>query len=221
MHLPWFNCRSGAESSTSTTQSKGSIMTASKKVAKKVVTVKAPKITTAWNNVCAVSDKSEAQIVEAIVNLHNVLTTESRLSVADKKKYIKGLEDAGKVSSFIKASHVPAIPTWINFRKVHKGFSALPVAKQLSTAMASYDILGVGKGEQQKSLETLVKEIATVRKAKQSPKPAKSGTPKKDKDALGDILAYFTALNVAKLTDAEKDTLCEIEATVSNLMASA
>jgi hypothetical protein len=197
-------------------------MTASKKVAK-VVIVKAPKITSAWNNVCEVSNKSEAQIVESIVNLHNVLTTESRLSVADKKKYIKGLEDAGKVSSFIKASHVPAIPTWINFRKVHKGFSALPVAKQLSTAMASYDILGVGKGEQQKSLESLVKEIATVRKAKQAPKPAKgkATTPKKDKDALADILAYVTALDMAKLSEDEKDTVAEIHAVLDNAMASA
>lgn len=197
-------------------------MTASKaSKAKAVVIVKAPKITTAWNNVCEVSNKSEAQIVESIVNLHNVLTLESRLSVADKKKFIKGLEDAGKVSSFIKASHVPAIPTWINFRKVHKGFTALPVAKQLSTAMASYDILGVGKGEQQKSLETLVKEIATVRKAKQSPKPAKSGTPKKDKDTLADILAYFNGLDMSKLNDDQRDQIAEIHAVLENSMASA
>jgi len=195
-------------------------MTASKKAPKQVVIVKAPKITSAWNNVCEVSNKSEAQIVESIVNLHNVLTLESRLSVADKKKFIKGLEDAGKVSSFIKASHVPAIPTWINFRKVHKGFSALPVAKQLSTAMASYDILGVGKGEQQKSLESLVKEIATVRKAKQSPK-AKAGTPKKSKDTLGDILAYFTALDINTLTEEQKDTVAEIHAVIENAMVSA
>jgi hypothetical protein len=196
-------------------------MTASKKAPKQVVIVKAPKITTAWNNVCEVSNKSEAQIVESIVNLHNVLTLESRLSVADKKKFIKGLEDAGKVSSFIKASHVPAIPTWINFRKVHKGFSALPVAKQLSLAMASYDILGVGKGEQQKSLETLVKEIATVRKAKQAPKPAKAGTPKASKNPLGDILAYFTALDMNTLTEEQKDTVAEIHAVIENSMASA
>jgi len=195
-------------------------MTASKKAPKQVVIVKAPKITSAWNNVCEVSNKSEAQIVESIVNLHNVLTLESRLSVADKKKFIKGLEDAGKVSSFIKASHVPAIPTWINFRKVHKGFTALPVAKQLSTAMASYDILGVGKGEQQKSLESLVKEIATVRKAKQSPK-AKAGTPKKSKDTLGDILAYFTALDINTLTEEQKDTVAEIHAVIENAMVSA
>jgi hypothetical protein len=196
-------------------------MTASKKVAKQVVIVKAPKITTAWNNVCEVSNKSEAQIVESIVNLHNVLTLESRLSVAEKKKFIKDLEDAGKVSSFIKASHVPEIPTWINFRKVHKGFQLLPIAKQLSLAMASYDILGVGKGEQQKSLESLVKEIATVRKAKQAPKPAKAGTPKASKNPLGDILAYFTALDMNTLTEEQKDTVAEIHAVIENSMASA
>jgi len=203
-------------------------MTASKKVAKQVVIVKAPKITSAWNNVCEVSNKSEAQIVESIVNLHNVLTLESRLSVADKKKFIKGLEDAGKVSSFIKASHVPAIPTWINFRKVHKGFTALPVAKQLSTAMASYDILGVGKGEQIKagkestSLENLAKAISVTRKAKvTSNTPASSKPAKKDKDALGDILAYVTALDMSKLSEDEKDTVAEIHAVLDNAMASA
>lgn len=197
-------------------------MTASKKVAKQVVIVKAPKITSAWNNVCEVSNKSEAQIVESIVNLHNVLTLESRLSVADKKKFIKGLEDAGKVSSFIKASHVPAIPTWINFRKVHKGFSALPVAKQLSTAMASYDILGVGKGEQQKSLESLTKEIATVRKAKQAPKAkASASASKASKNPLEDILAYFTALDINTLTEEQKDTVAEIHAVIENAMVSA
>jgi hypothetical protein len=206
-------------------------MTATKKAPKAVVIVKAPKITSAWNNVCEVSNKSEAQIVESIVNLHNVLTLESRLSVADKKKFIKGLEDSGKVSSFIKASHVPAIPTWINFRKVHKGFSALPVAKQLSIAMASYDILGVGQGEQIKaskentSLENLSKAISVTRKAKVS--KGKEGTTKPAKakatnaDTLKSILAYFTGLDTDTLTEDEKDTVAEIHAVLDNAMASA
>lgn len=206
-------------------------MTASKaSKAKAVVIVKAPKITSAWNNVCEVSNKSESQIVEAIVNLHNVLTLESRLSVADKKKYIKGLEDSGKVSSFIKASHVPAIPTWINFRKVHKGFSALPVAKQLSTAMASYDILGVGKGEQIKngegstSLENLAKAISVTRKAKQSPKAKGASAPKAkatNADTLKSILNYFSSLDVDTLSEDEKDSIAEIHAVIENAMASA
>jgi hypothetical protein len=197
-------------------------MTATKKVAKQVVIVKAPKIVTAWTNVCKVSNKSEQEIFASIVNLHEVLTNESRLSIADKKKFIKGLEDNGQVSSFIKASHVPAIPTLMNLRKLHKEFASLPIAKQLSTAMASYDILGVGKGEQQKSLESLTKEIATVRKAKQAPKAKGSASASKgSKDTLGDILAYFTALDMNTLTEEQKDTVAEIHAVIENSMASA
>jgi len=197
--------------------------TASK--APKTVTISAPKIVTAWTGVCTTSAKSENEIVKAIENLHDVLTLESRLSVSDKKKFIKNLEDGGKVSSFIKASHVPAIPTWVNLRKLHKDFKALPIAKQLSVAMASYDILGVGKGEQIKSLDALTKEISTVRKAKTSKaKESGSSTPKKAKtnaDTLTSILNYFTGLDTDTLSEDEKDTLAEIHAVLDNAMASA
>ena len=193
--------------------------------APKTVTISAPKIVTAWTNVCTVSDKSEQEIFASIVNLHEVLTNESRLSITDKKKFIKNLEDAGKVSSFIKASHVPAIPTLMNLRKLHKDFKSLPIAKQLSVAMASYDILGVGKGEQIKTLDALVKEISTVRKAKTSKAKEGSTTPKKAKatnaDTLNSILNYFTGLDTDTLTEDEKDMLAEIHAILDNAMASA
>ena len=207
------------------TQSKGNIMTASKKASKQVVVIKAPKIVTAWANVCKVSNKSEQEVFASIVNLHEVLTNESRLSVADKKKFIKGLEDNGQVSSFIKASHVPAIPTLMNLRKLHKEFASLPIAKQLSTAMASYDILGAGKGEQIKTLDALTKEISTVRKAKVAKGKEGSTTPKKEKatnaDTLKSILNYFTGLDVDTLSEDEKDAIAEIHAVIENAMASA
>jgi hypothetical protein len=200
-------------------------MTASKTTkAPKEITIKAPKIVTAWQGVCTTSKKSEDEIVKAIENLHSVLTLESRLSVADKKKFIKKLEDGGAVSSFIKASHVPAIPTWINFRKLHAGFKALPIAKQLSVAMASYDILGVGKGEQIKTLDALTKEISTIRKAKVAKAKEGSTTPKKAKtnaDTLASILNYFTGLEIESLTEDEKDAIAEIHAVIENAMASA
>jgi hypothetical protein len=202
---------------------KGHDMTTSPK-APKTVTISAPKIVTAWQGVCTTSAKSENDIVKAIENLHSVLTLESRLSVTDKKKFIKNLEDAGKVSSFIKASHVPAIPTWMNLRKLHAGFKALPIAKQLSVAMASYDILGVGKGEQIKTLDALTKEISTVRKAKTSKAKEGSTTPKKAKtnaDTLASILNYFAGLDIDTLTEDEKDAIAEIHAVIENAMASA
>ena len=198
------------------------------KAPKQVVVIKAPKIVTAWNLVCKASGKAEGDIVKVIESLHDTMTNESRLSVADKKKFIKGLEESGRISSFISSSHVAALPTWITLRSLHADFKALPLHKQLSTASASYDLLGSGNGEQIKTMEALTKEIATVRKAKQAPKKTQSTkesktpkAPKTEGETLADILAFFTALNVAKLDESEKDILADIEATVANLMANA
>ena len=193
-------------------------MSASKK-AKNTVTIKAPKLATAWNNVCATSAKSESEIIKSVENLSATMVLESRLSVRDIQKFIK---DTGKVSAFVSTSHVPALPTWSKLRALHADFKALPLAKQLSTASASYDLLGAGKGEQIKTLEALTKEIATVRKAKntKSNEP-KSAKEKKVKDTFGDILAFFTALDFSKLSETEKDKVAEIHAVLDNEMANA
>ncbi len=151
------------------------------------------------------------------------MVLESRLSVTEQKKFIKGLEDAGKVSSFVKSSHAPALPTWSKLRALHADFRALPIAKQLSTASASYDLVGAGKGEQIKTLDALTKEIATIRKAKND----KSATPKTDKpakapkNALADMLAYFTALDFSSLDESQKDLIAEINAVLESKMANA
>jgi hypothetical protein len=151
------------------------------------------------------------------------MVLESRLSVADQKRFIKGLEDAGKVSSFVKSSHAPALPTWSKLRALHAEFRALPIAKQLSTASASYDLLGAGNGEQIKSLDALQKEIATVRKAKngKSAKAPKDKTAKAPKDTLAEILAYFTALDFAGLSETQQDQIAEINAVLEGKMINA
>ena len=205
----------------------------SKKITSKPVTITAPKITTAWVNVCATSGKAENDIVKAIENLSAVLVLESGLSVADMKTVIKA---TGKESSFIKVSHVPALPTWSKLRALHGDFKALPIAKQLSTAMSSYDILGAGVGEQIKAgvdeftgepisaTENLQREISRVRKAKQSQTP-KSDTPAKSakvsKNPLVEILAYFTALDVSALSEQDKGALAEIQFIIEDKMANA
>jgi hypothetical protein len=199
---------------------------ATKSTSKKapVVTIKAPKIVTAWNGVCVTSTKSENEIVKAIENLSATLVLESRLSVAEQKKFIKGLEDNGITSSFVKSSHAPALPTWSKLRALHKDFVALPIAKQLSTASASYDLLGSGKGEQIKTLDALQKEIATIRKAKADKSKGEKSTPAKakaPKDTLKDILAFFTALDTSILEDAQLDTIAEIHAVLEDKMANA
>lgn len=151
------------------------------------------------------------------------MVLESRLSVTEQKKFIKGLEDAGKVSSFVKSSHAPALPTWSKLRALHADFRALPIAKQLSTASASYDLVGAGKGEQIKTLDALQKEIATIRKTKN----AKNTTPKEDKpakapkNALADMLAYFTALDFSTLTESQQDTVSDIHAVLEEKMINA
>lgn len=187
-------------------------MTKAKNTKATPVKISAPKIVTAWTKVCATSAKSENEIIASIENLSAVLVLESGLSVADMKKVIK---ETGKESSFIKASHVPALQTWSKLRTLHADFKALPIAKQLSTAMASYDILGAGKGETFKTLDILTKEISTIRKAKQS-KSAKSETPKSGKakktvrETLESILAFANSLDAESITEDDFDILLEI-----------
>jgi len=167
-------------------------MTTAKK-AKNTVVIKAPKLATAWANVCATSAKSETDIIKSVENLSATMVLESRLSVRDIQKFIK---DTGKVSAFVSTSHVPALPTWSKLRALHADFRALPLAKQLSTASASYDLLGSGKGEQIKTLDALTKEIATVRKTKNT----KSAEPKESKGK-----------KVVTIADAIKSTIALIE----------
>jgi hypothetical protein len=198
-------------------------MAKSTKAPKSVVVIKAPKLTSAWVSVCSTSAKSESEIIKAIENLSATMVLESRLTSTEQKKFIKGLEDGGKVSSFVKSSHAPALPTWSKLRALHADFRALPIAKQLSTASASYDLLGSGNGEQIKTLEALTKEIATMRKAKND----KAKTPKEDKpakapkNALADMLAYFTALDFSSLDESQKDLIAEINAVLESKMANA
>lgn len=198
-------------------------MSKSTKAPKSAVIIKAPKLTSAWVSVCSTSKKSEDEIVKAIENLSATMVLESRLTSTEQKKFIKGLEDAGKVSSFVKSSHAPALPTWSKLRALHADFRALPIAKQLSTASASYDLLGAGKGEQIKTLDALTKEIARERKEKNN----KAKTPKEDKpakapkNALAEMLAYFTALDFSTLTEAQQDTVSDIHAVLEEKMINA
>ena len=180
------------------------------------VTISAPKLSTAWNKVCTTSIKSENEIVSAIENLSAVMVLESGLSVRDMKKVIS---DTKNTSSFVSISHVPALPTWSKLRALHADFCELPLAKQLSTASASYDLLGAGNGEQIKTLDALKTEIATMRKAKneQSAKSAKSETPAKSgkakktvRETLESILAFANSLDAESITEEDFDILLEI-----------
>ena len=180
------------------------------------VTISAPKIEKAWSDLVVQTTTSEQGAIRACLTLAKEMKS-SQLSIRDIQKAIK---QTGLESPFVKVSHVEGLPSMLALQKV-EGFSALPLAKQLSTSTASYKLLGAGIGEQMPNLEALETEIARERKEKNNKpseskedKPAKSA--KTNKDTLKNVLAYFTALDLATLTDAELDLIAEIHATIEN-----
>lgn len=190
-------------------------MSASKSAKKSApVVIKAPKITSAWLKVVSTSNSAESKTVEAIENLSATMVLESRLTVKDVQKVIK---DSGKVCGLISVSHVPALPTWSKLRALHADFKALPLAKQLSTAMASYDLLGAGKGENLPSVEALQKSIKDTRatnnakrKESKSSTPAKSAKKASNLDAIKAFTVLVSSLDFSSLSDAEAEALSNL-----------
>jgi hypothetical protein len=182
------------------------------------VTISAPAIEKSWSELVVISTTGEQEAIRACLSLAKEMK-KSQLSIRDIQKAIK---QTGLESPFVKISHVEGLPTMLNLQKV-AGFSALPLAKQLSTAVASYKLQGAGIAEQMPSLEAIEKANAHERQIKNekatTPKAAKA--PKNNADTLKSILAYFTALDTSTLSEAEKDIVSEIEATVGSLMANA
>ena len=190
-------------------------MSASKSAKKSApVAITSPKITSAWLKVVATSNAGESKTIEAVENLSATMVLESRLTVKDVQKVIK---DSGKVCGLVSVSHVPALPTWSKLRAKHEAFKALPLSKQLSTAMASYDLLGAGKGEELPSVEALAKSIKETRATKTAKrKEAKSSTPAKPKkasnlDAMTAFHALVLSLDFTNLSDKEAEALANIQ----------
>jgi hypothetical protein len=180
------------------------------------VTISAPKIEKAWSDLVVQTTTSEQGAIRACLDLAREMK-KSQLSIRDIQKAIK---QTGLESPFVKVSHVEGLPTMLALQKV-AGFDALPLAKQLSTSTASYKLLGAGIGEQMPSLDALETEIARERKnkndKKSEPKEEKPAKPAKtNADTLKSILAYFTALDLAKMTDDDLDLIAEIHATIEN-----
>jgi hypothetical protein len=174
------------------------------------VTITAPKIEKAWSDLVVQTTTSEQGAIRACLVLAKEMKA-SQLSIRDIQKAIKG---TGLESPFVKVSHVEGLPSMLALQKV-AGFSALPLAKQLSTATASYKLLGAGIGEQMPSLEALETEIARERKEKNNKqsepkedKPAKA--PKTNADTLRQVLAFIEALDFEAITETEADIVTEI-----------
>ena len=175
-------------------------------------------IAKAWSEIVVISTTGEQEAIRACLNLAKQMKTSS-ITVRETMKVIK---DTGLESPFVKVSHVEGLPTMLSLQKV-AGFAGLSLAKQLSTATASYKLLGAGIGEQMPNLEALETEIARERKAKNDKKaePKSAKSPKTNADTLKSILAYFSALDTSTLNEAETGLIAEIEATVSSLMIEA
>ena len=174
--------------------------------------VSSPAIEKAWSNLVVQTTTSEQGAIRACLDLAKEMK-KSTLSIREIQKAIK---QTGLESPFVKVSHVEGLPSMLALQKV-AGFSALPLAKQLSTATASYKLLGAGIGEQMPNLEALETEIARERKVKNDkpsePKETKAKTPK---DTLKSILAFMTALDLSTLSENELDTIAEIHATIES-----
>jgi hypothetical protein len=189
-------------------------MTTSKKAASSTnnsaVTISAPKIEKAWSDLVVQTTTSEQGAIRACLDLAREMK-KSQLSIRDIQKAIK---QTGLESPFVKVSHVEGLPSMLALQKV-EGFSALPLAKQLSTATASYKLLGAGIGEQMPNLDALESEIARERKNKND----KKAEPKEDKpskakatptDTLKSILAFIEALDFQAISETEADIVTEI-----------
>lgn len=180
------------------------------------VTISAPKIEKAWSDLVVISTTGEQEAIRAVLNLAKEMKA-SALSIRDIQKAIK---QTGLESPFVKVSHVEGIPTMLAMQKV-AGFSALPLAKQLSTAVASYKLQGAGIGEQLPSLEAVEKANASARKAKNE----KTSTPKAPKakmtvrDTLTQILAFANALDVESIGESDYDLVLEIAAVLEQKVA--
>ena len=171
-----------------------------------------------WSDLVVQTTTSEQGAIRACLDLAKQMKRSS-ITVRETMKVVK---ETGLESPFVKVSHVEGLPSMLALQNV-AGFNSLPLAKQLSTATASYKLLGAGIGEQMPSLEALEKEIATQRKIKNEKKaePKEAKAPKTNADTLKNILAYFTALDTSTLNETEQNLIAEIEATVSTLMIEA
>jgi hypothetical protein len=188
--------------------------------AKKVVTITAPAITSAWVALCADSTKADS------VNLKNVETLAkavkaSQLSTRDVIAVIKASK---KESSVMSVSHVEGLGVWLELR-VTKEFRALPLSKQLSTASAGFSLLGVNTAKAlAPKLDTLRNEIKSARKAKAlkakgTAPVAKAGKVSLD-DSLSAVLALISSLDFNALSDKQNDLVAEIQVTIESKVMS-
>ena len=189
--------------------------TATKNAKKAPVIVSAPKIETAWKSLVTLTEANEDKASHAIERLANEVKN-SQLSIRDLMKVIRA---TGLESSLVKVSHVEGLTTWLELRK-HEDFTVMPLAKQLSTAVGAYKLLGAGNAVQLPSLEAVEKATKQARKAKNekakegSPKPSKEPKKASTLDALKAFEAFIASLDFQALGDDEIEVVARIQYTL-------
>ena len=170
-----------------------------------------------WSDLVVQTTTSEQGAIRACLELARQMK-KSSITVRETMKVVK---ETGLESPFVKVSHVEGLPTMLALHQNVAGFAGLPLAKQLSTATASYKLLGAGIGEQMASLDALDTEIARERKNKNDKKTKEPKTPKTPKNTLAEILAYVTALDFVSVSESEQDLIAEIHAVLDYKMTNA
>lgn len=187
-------------------------MTAKSKAPKTAkLAVSSPKIETAYRKVSEVTAKGEAEIAKAISELALAIKG-SKLSTADIEKALKANTTEGTI---LKFSHVEGLQTWSELRAKFAEFKALPIAKQLSTATASYKLLGATAHNSFTAFDKLTDGIKEARKLKNNkakePKDTKAPKePTSAKAVLAKFLEFVNALDVESVTTKEAEIMQEI-----------
>ena len=179
------------------------------------VVITAPKITTAWINLCVATTQNEKDSTAQVMALAKEIGA-SQLSIRDVIKVIK---DSGQVSPIVKSSHVEGLTTFAKLMS-DKDFQALPLAQKLSNAVAAYKLLGVEVAQGLPTFEVVKSEVKKARKNKaQKAKKGSTTTPKKagNSDVLKAFLAWTISTDFTALSDKEIDMLNEIQVNLESV----
>lgn len=188
------------------------------KATKAPVMITAPKITTAWINLCVTTTQNENDSTAQVVLLGKEIAS-SQLSIRDVMKVI---DDSKQVSPIVKKSHIEGLTTFVKLMG-DKDFQALPLAQKLSNAVAAYKLLGVEVAQGLPTFEVVKSEVKKARatKAKKAKATGSKATTKKagNSDVLKAFLAWTLSTDFTTLSDKEIEMLNEIQASLE--MASA
>jgi hypothetical protein len=184
------------------------------KSTKAPVVIVAPKITTAWINLCVATTQNEKDSTAQVMALAKEIGA-SQLSIRDVIKVIK---ESGQESPIVKASHVEGLTTFAKLMN-DKDFQALPLAQKLSNAVAAYKLLGVEVAQALPTFEVVKSEVKKARANKAQKAKAKGSTSTKPKkannsDVLKAFLAWTLSTDFTSLSDKEIEMLNEIQASL-------